>query len=101
MKKQSHTPGPWRAIPLKDNGSVYSYAVKSGDDYIFIGGVASVTEENANLIAAAPEMLEALEHIAEHITRLNQGLEPLSKADLTKILIFTVSPVIKKAKGEL
>lgn len=60
-----HTPGPWR-IERKDGGM---FNVVAGHDYFTRTFVAFMganpeegdTEANARLIAAAPELLEALE----------------------------------------
>lgn len=56
MNKPKHTPGPWCALKYPD---VKSWTVAAQ------GSVASKikTEQDARLIAAAPEMLEALEQI--------------------------------------
>jgi hypothetical protein len=59
--KPKHTPGPWRHEGTFDSvvrGADNSYvAVSSGYQK---GGWVSLTQANARLIAAAPEMLEAL-----------------------------------------
>ena len=59
-----HTPGPWtfgRAIPADDT---VSRIVRAGDDHIAVvmdlDGAAQEAVDNARLIAAAPELLEAL-----------------------------------------
>ena len=50
----NHTPGPWKV----NHGSVYTI-----DDKPITGSFATEREANARLIAAAPELLEALEDI--------------------------------------
>ena len=63
--KYKHTPGPWRAVDKRPNCAGFS--IFSGSQYIgFIGDSDSKTNcaGNAHLIAAAPEMLEALERAA-------------------------------------
>lgn len=70
---QTHTPGPW-----EDNGAGLIYGQVQGDDdeAPFVadvcnnGGAGIYSEQekiNARLIAAAPELLEALDNLAEHI----------------------------------
>ena len=52
-----HTPGPWEAKPsvvLSEN--VVFWSVFSGDSFLF----PHCNEADAHLMAAAPEMLEAL-----------------------------------------
>lgn len=62
-----HTPGPWtsgRAIPADDT---VSRIVRAGDDHIAVvmdlDGGAQEAVDNARLIAAAPDMLAALQLI--------------------------------------
>lgn len=67
----SHTPGPWR---LTDNGGVIRRNRKDPDakathwwirraDGCAIADTAYATEDDARLIAAAPDMLQALRDI--------------------------------------
>lgn len=53
--KTAHTPGPWsmRATPESSN---HDFAVDIGRDYVGL-----FVEADARLIAAAPELLEALQ----------------------------------------
>ena len=62
-----HTPGPWtsgRPIPADDT---VSRIVRAGDDHIAVvmdlDGGAQEAVDNARLIAAAPDMLAALQLI--------------------------------------
>ena len=62
-----HTPGPWtsgRAIPADDT---VSRIVRAGADHIAVvmdlDGAAQEAVDNARLIAAAPDMLAALQLI--------------------------------------
>lgn len=65
----SHTPGPWKA--QRPSGPQHAIdrkweivsPLKDGGEMIVVGehtGVECLTEANARLIAAAPELLEAL-----------------------------------------
>ena len=58
----THTPGPWHAV---DNGVVYSDGATA---VCLLSNTAS--DADARLIAAAPELLEALRNIAAMATRL-------------------------------
>lgn len=69
----THTPGPWRVAP--DDTSFGGYVAISGGDHF---GLAEVVvelggkpypdgEANAKLIAAAPEMLEALRALVDDV----------------------------------
>ena len=64
----SHTPGPWYVIPHPEHpqgkSRIDSNSQASWENY---GQIAYVAPNNARLIAAAPEMLEALEDVYEDI----------------------------------
>jgi hypothetical protein len=89
-----HTPGPWtfdRAIPADDT---VSRIVRAGDDHIAVvmdlDGAAQEAVDNARLIAAAPQMLRAL----QRLTRPDDGRGPADD-DLAYAL-----DVIRAATGE-
>lgn len=77
MSEAKHTPGPWAVYDGKDvdfpgieaqNGTVVIFgATRQGDD----GGVRGLPG-NANLIAAAPELLEALQAIIQRENDFNR-----------------------------
>ncbi len=71
-----HTPGPWtfgHAIPADDT---VSRIVRAGDDHIAVvmdlDGAAQEAVDNARLIAAAPQLLRAL----QRLTRPDDGRGP-------------------------
>lgn len=63
MNKPKYSPGPWRIRPLSneivglDNGNCDVPRAK------FYGGNSDEIDANGNLIAAAPDLLEALERL--------------------------------------
>jgi hypothetical protein len=64
--KSKYTPGPWSADECRSGFAVYAY--KSGDVVVRTedeeGRYGAIDNEaNARLIAAAPELLEALQEI--------------------------------------
>jgi hypothetical protein len=88
-----HTPGPWtfgRAIPADDT---VSRIVRAGNDHIAVvmdlDGAAQEAVDNARLIAAAPQMLRAL----QRLTRPDDGRGPADE-DLAYAL-----DVIRAATG--
>lgn len=92
--ERKYTKGPWSAVYSKryKQWNVFgasNKAVASADD---LDGELSVeeTEANANLIAAAPELLEALVMIQDHI-RFGQDLDGID---------IVCSEAIAKALGE-
>ena len=89
-----HTLGPWtvgRAIPADDT---VSRIVRAGDDHIAVvmdlDGAAQEAVDNARLIAAAPQMLRAL----QRLTRPDDGRGPADE-DLAYAL-----DIIRVATGE-
>ncbi len=56
----THTAGPWRMQPTSMKGQ---YLVQGGDIRSGDGFSLQFSESNARLIAAAPELLEALEDL--------------------------------------
>ena len=72
--RAQHTPGPWRVG--KSGGSVVAdqpITGMAGSDHVdYYGGhlvAESITPSNARLIAAAPELLEALQRYVAHDQR--------------------------------
>jgi hypothetical protein len=88
-----HTPGPWRVKIYKP---YRSEAIIVNDD----GEIASVdlacmpgAEEDAHLIAAAPDMLEALEAAIG-------DQEDFEDGRLSGNTVATIRTAIKKARGQ-
>jgi DNA repair exonuclease SbcCD ATPase subunit len=63
MGDTKHTPGPWNAVELEDGNIVTGNTRHCGNVCELDLGTES--EANARLIAAAPELLEALERMHE------------------------------------
>lgn len=102
MSKQQHTPGPWHVV-LSDNATphiLHEHGCDSSDFSDFSSRVCVMPAEivadynslaNARLIAAAPELLEALEMVRDYVvTMKGRGHE---------YQIF-IDAAIAKAKGE-
>lgn len=85
----SHTPGPWCFEIGKDN----SFKVWTNDYHMFIAKRQEMSDRdeaiaNAQLIAAAPELLEALERL---VANIEEGdFLSLARIDEAKALIFKV-----------
>ena len=96
MKKATHTPGPWR-VSLVDDTRVED---ATGNCVAEIDGDYNqpetwpAMEANSRLIAAAPDLLEAL----ERMTYLQSG-GPVKSSDADKWL-KEARAAIAKAKGE-
>ena len=89
-----HTPGPWNI--KKDLGGYLDLFGEDGDK-ILISKFRLINQEaNAALIAAAPDLLRALEPIA------NAEKDPTLKGywRVTDLFVETALVAIAKAKGE-
>ncbi|OOE15148.1 hypothetical protein BSR09_00660 [Stutzerimonas degradans] len=65
-----HTPGPWRAVQASNSGQVHILAEVNGYDRAIsmdIWNDCDEQEANVRLIAAAPDLLEALEHCVDSL----------------------------------
>lgn len=83
--KTSHTPGPWKQ---SQHGASFVLQTLDGNQYLgTLDREADDKFANAMLIAAAPEMLEALEHALADLEALGGR-------------VLKVKAAIKKAKGE-
>ena len=87
------TPGPWiyRSPTEYDNPHI-GWCIDSPDSELVAEvKITATVEANARLIAAAPELLEALEAIVD---RMGQGFVP------TRKLLTRGRDAIAKAKGD-
>jgi hypothetical protein len=77
MSIRLHTPGPWTVDYSDDNLRIYAGGVLIGEvngstKHIEVRGLdGETTEANAWLIAAAPDLLAALERILARVETLN------------------------------
>lgn len=89
MSKNKHTPAPWRLdkdLILARDGTSPARAHEYSD--------ANEVSANARLIAAAPEMLEQLEQVLEHLRAFNE----IEKSSAIGKMIIDIQLVLKKAK---
>jgi|KBSSwiStaDraftv2_1062776.scaffolds.fasta_scaffold1138649_1 hypothetical protein len=89
------TPGPWSA------GQTGNLRVYGPDNTLHAGALAEVFSRkegraNANLIAAAPDLLEALK-VARRVLEVACG----TKAPYIRAAFDVIDPAIAKAEGDL
>lgn len=91
--RAKHTPEPWVALPFDwDKNRAIIETVERGKEIPeqgYVVGTAVGSEANAALIAAAPELLEALEEVLRY--HWNAESKCMQKA----------KEIINRAKGEL
>ena len=101
-KEPKHTPGPWtyNILPLKSYHKVPEISIYNADGHEFIrqsydtySDQAMLSEGDACLIAAAPDMLEVLQELDESAYYWSQYDVPVGIHDRIK-------SAIAKAKGE-
>jgi len=109
MSEQKHTPGPWiidnqEAFILAPKGSNIEYIASLGDPINDFGNAwddACMTDEvvaNARLIAAAPELLAALEAAREFIADgMAMGFVGMPEDEN---VLEVIENAIRRAKGE-
>ena len=99
----NHTPGPWKPIPYGETIAIRSMAtdawnvatVNHGGNYD--AGIPNKQNRvDARLIAAAPELLEALEYVVQWHKDNDSGEGELFGLDYVTTCIAAIS----KAKGE-
>lgn len=87
MSKAKHTPGPWRAVKVPYDSSAFYIKARNAPDKRspMVAHIPRSTvqpmEANARLLAAAPELLEALELLSESCARLRAPGYPPSDAE--------------------
>jgi len=87
-----HTKEPWE---LSDDGFIYSGYVRIADPHCSQLDI-NEREANAKLIAAAPELLEALQDLVEDVLSYSGGSDEFTRED-AEDLVKDAIKVIKKA----
>lgn len=102
MTKAKNTPGPW-IVKQTSSGNPFVYEGATGKT---VAGVALVkkdcdreeSEANARLIAAAPELLAALERTADVLEYYNENKGPTRDSALCDLFAIARA-AIAKARG--
>jgi hypothetical protein len=87
----AHTPGPWRYKSCEDTNYMRIYCSNDPSEGDNLRGYCG--EANARLIAAAPELLEALRRARPHI---GVGYSAVQQYEITRL----VDAAVAKATGE-
>ena len=102
MSIRLHTPGPWTVDYADDNlrihaGDLLIAEVNGSTEHIEVRGLdEETTEANAWLIAAAPDLLAALERILARVETLNLFTERGEDANVVEQAVGAIG----KAKGQ-
>jgi hypothetical protein len=90
MSETKHTPGPYRNV----DGVIYCGELVIARMCIDRG------PRTGDLLAAAPELLDALEHIADELAAEASGIKNPALINFAVKLLDGALPAIAKAKGE-
>lgn len=109
MSKTAWTKGPWtRCTGGTVNPKIYGIDGRDGRAVIRWQGIAKPesleSQANAHLIAAAPELYEALNRAMVELDAAADGLGAMGKidhADDCRLTVKAVLEVMAKARGEL
>lgn len=100
MRPNKHTPGPWTNNGYSAKDFVFDVATEDNKKLIakvsIFSGEPETKEAQANaaLIAAAPEMFEALEKINQSLLEKHKGNENHTYE------LLLISDALEKARGE-
>lgn len=95
----AHTPSPWTVVPSSDGVSSQA-RTSDGRFSIYLGSTGAPAEEwqaNARLIAAAPELLDALRRAERVMTDADLDHEPAD--DEARLTLDAVRAAIAKAEA--
>ena len=101
MSDTTHAPGPWHAFQGGDKGSFeITHANGNGGSttvaFTPYGGDGNRHWANAQLISAAPEMLEALKEVVEWVGKETAPLDQMPDA---MVALLLAREAIEKAEG--
>lgn len=103
MRKPKHTKGPWECITREESDGIWSYI---GPVYNKTNDIAKIDTCNedrladVNLIAAAPDLLEALEHTLADLKRCEAHFNKTKDFGVSSLALGLAEQAIAKAKGE-
>ena len=90
-KQETHTPGPWELVQERDYLNL-----QEKDTNLVIAQFIGSSDEDARLIAAAPEMLEMCKLFEDCMANLDGASEPFD----TSYELSKVRAVLAKVEGE-
>ena len=105
MTDTKHTPGPWLVVSDESAAQVTGYPCIHAADYTVVGiegmfGHIGTDFANAHLIAAAPDLLDALEQSTKEWVELAMSGD-CGNWDVDQMSVVTnARAAIAKAKGE-
>jgi hypothetical protein len=97
-EKVAHTPGIWKAVAVDESAEYKQWEIQPHVGVV--ERVDGIGEANARLIAAAPELLEALERCLDRMIQLGAEDEPVEGETIGPCSACQAArAAISKAKG--
>jgi hypothetical protein len=105
MDKTQHTPGPWRAFHANSSICVDAaepiQRVEDLGEAMFVECFGLNREANARLIAAAPELLEALERVEARLTAVARAFYVVGTPKALREALSTWKEDIEPARAAI
>ena len=102
MNTHTHTQGPWK-VAFGDRLEIHGKKDRIGWPSVIVHNVGLCTDAeslaNARLIAAAPEMLAALESLAIGLSPASVDMQRETLADLCRVCREVAENALAKVKG--
>lgn len=99
MSNAQHTPGPWETLTFSNHELQTDFAMVKIGGRVHMVGYSDEDKANARLIAAAPELLDALKLLLEHAEGLIAEEYPKSMHKEQMAQFDSYRAAIAKATG--
>lgn len=96
------TPGPWKAVPFNKNYRASIQAPHAKCNIGELGGFGTdpeTTQANARLIAAAPEIYDALKKIEEWAYRIGSTNDSKDDLELSRVIMMQARLLLSRIEG--
>lgn len=100
MTVTKFTPGPWVAKRIEAENFIYNDIMSGASGEKIVEDQSCISDANAQLIAAAPELYEALEMVSGALTLGDDGPDPGCWADLSSKEVQKIFDALAKARGD-
>ena len=98
-----HTPGPWKVVEKYDSSEIWRDSDKWREQVALVPAINGPSESDAQLIAAAPDLLEACRAAAELLAQAQDQIET-TEGKVNEAMRFRAErdcwAAIEKAEGD-
>ena len=99
---EKHTEGPWEwdaNVWNYDPEQEAPWLVSAGNDKVLFGQIGCTSESNARLIAAAPDLLDALTQAEYAVNKSVSGLTKVGYMEWIDIMLSMQKAISKATEG--